>query len=115
DGSLAGDHERGTCGALVEADPVEDELGAGQQLPAQRGERGTEAAAGPGAGKLAKRAQLLERREPCLELVDGVGVGAFLRAEDARGAACPEQRVADVAGDAKRRRAKRAAERVAHA
>src|SRR5436853_5343437 len=70
DGALAGDDERCAACALVEARQVEDELGTVEQLRAHRGERRAEPSARARTGQVAVRGELVERREPQLELLD---------------------------------------------
>ena len=102
DRALAGDDEGGAARALVEADRVEHELRALDELAAESGERRAEPAAGSRAGQVAVRRELAHRREPRLELLDGLRARALLRAEDPRRAALAEQWVAHVAEDAHR-------------
>jgi hypothetical protein len=102
DGAFARNDEIGVARTLVEADRVEHELRALDELAAERCERGAEAAARTCARQIAIGRELLERRQPFLEDADGRGVGALLRPEHACGASFPEQRVAHVACDAHR-------------
>src|SRR4051794_24043922 len=60
DRALAGHDERRAGDELVEANEVEDELRALDELRAHGGERRPESAAGPGAGPVAIRGELLE-------------------------------------------------------
>src|SRR5581483_5666635 len=99
-GPLAADDEVCAARERVEADGVEDELGAVDQLRAERGEPGAEPAAGAGAAQVAERRERGVGGEAALELLDLRRAGAFLRPERAGGAAVAEQRVADVAGHA---------------
>src|SRR6478609_2164582 len=102
DGSLTGDDDRRVTSTLVEADQVEHELGAGEQLASERRERGAEPAPRARSRQIPVESQLRHRGESRLELLDHLSVGSLLRAEDARGAALAEQRIANVAGDAHR-------------
>ena len=97
DHALAGDDEVGVARAIVEADRVEHELRPLDELAAERRERRTEAAARSRTGQVPVRRELVERREPLLELLDGRRARAFLRTEDTGGAPFAEQGIAHVA------------------
>src|SRR6266542_3070558 len=92
-GSLARDHE--VVAAGIEADLVEDELGAGHQLGAERGERSSQAPGRTGAGNVRQPAQ------PFRELVELLRRRALLPRVDVRRI---EQARAHVAGGASRQR-----------
>ena len=87
-----------------EAGQLEHELGARDELGAERRERRAEPSGRAGAGEQRVGREVAPSRQPPLELLDRRRVGALLRPERPGGAARAEQRAAHVAGDRDRQR-----------
>src|SRR6185436_4443908 len=90
DAALAGEDERRVPHRVAQADDVGDERSAGDEPCAVGGEAAGETARRARAGQVTDvdparvAVAVSESLEPSLELGDGRGVGAFLRAEDPR-------------------------------